>query len=143
MKAQIFSMDFAFALSIFFAILFLVMYFWVIIPTYSGYGLQKKTNTVVEYLLLNKLASNLYPRKDNFLNCSAITELNSQTYSSVKATLGSPYDFFVKFNNNSAVCSGASLNIGYNLTNKTYTTSIVRLVSLDNQTMQMVAMFYE
>lgn len=138
MKAQIFSLDIVFALAIFFIVIGLIMYFWFIMPTESpSFSVQDKANMVADNLITKKIGN------ENILECEKVTALASKNYNETRNELGCrEYELFVEFKNTTKVCNGNKLNIG-NSTNATYTASVVRIVYLDNQKMQMIVRLYD
>lgn len=138
MKGQLFSFDFIFSLFIFFGILGFVIYFWLTMPTYKEYGLQEAVNDAAVFLTIKKLGN------ENMLECKNVVEFSAKNYGDIKSEIGhAQYDVYVELKNTSAVCGGDNVNFGYNFTNKTYVSSVARIVSLDNEKMQMVVKLYE
>jgi len=138
MKGQLFSLDLFVALSIFFTVIAMVAYFWLIMPNTKQSDIQEKANIIAEFLAANKLGD------ENVLECSKITNLSLETDAQIiKNKLNvNPYDIFVEFKNTTAVCSGNKVNIGSSISS-TNIASVVKIVYLDGQKMQMIVRLYD
>lgn len=138
MKGQLFSMDLLISITIFFGVLILVLYFWFIVPTYPEYNLIEKANGIGDYLVLSKLGH------EAMLLCPSISELAAKNYSDIKDELNvGSYDVWVTFSNTTNMCDGNKTTIGEQFTNTTYAASIIRVVNVKDEKMQMRVMIYE
>jgi len=137
MRGQLFSIDLIVALSLFFAVIGIIAYIWLIIPDYSIYDVQEKANTVSSFLVSTKLG------EENVLECSEVTTLASKNYDTIKTELNTnPYDIWVEFKNTSAICNGDEINIGSELISSRVA-SVVRIVYVDGEKMQMIVRLYD
>jgi len=138
MKGQVFTLDLFVALSIFFTVIVMIAYFWLIMPNTRQSYIQEKANIVAEFLASNKLGD------ENILNCSKIINLSLESDPKIiKNGLNvNPYDIFVEFKNMTAVCSGNKINIGSSISSNSIA-SVVKIVYLDGQKMQMIVRLYD
>ena len=137
MKAQLFSIDLLVALTIFFTVIALVAYFWLVIPSTRSYDVQEKANLIAGFLVSKKLGD------ENVLECSKVTELASKDCSTIKSELNAnPYNISLEFKNTTATCNGNKININCT-SSSTFTASVVRVVYLNGQKMQMVVRLYD
>jgi hypothetical protein len=137
MKAQLFSIDLLVAITIFFTILGLISYFWIIGPNVQSYDMQEKANLVSGFLVSYKLGT------ENGLKCWKVVDLASKNYNETRTEINAyPYDIFIEFKNTSSICNGDQVNIGESK-DSSRIVSVVRLVYLDDQMMQMVVRLYE
>jgi len=138
MKGQLFSLDLFVALSIFFAVIAIVAYFWLVMPSTRPFDIQEKANIVAEFLTSTKLGD------ENVLDCSKITNLSLESSPQIiKNRLNvNPYDIFVEFKNTTVMCNGKKTNIGSPISS-TSIASVVKIVYVDGQRMQMIVRLYD
>lgn len=137
MKGQLFSIDFLAALTIFFAVIGLVAYIWLILPDYRIYDVQERANSVAEFLVTSKLG------EENVLECSKITDLASKDDETIKTELNAnPYDIWVEFKNTTSICNGEKVDVSSESTSARIA-SVVRIVYVDEEKMQMIVRLYD
>ena len=91
MRGQLFSLDLFVALSIFFAVIAMVAYFWLIMPSTRPFNIQEKANIVAEFLASTKLGD------ENILDCSKLYNIAFKNYDQLKTELNAnPYDIWVE-----------------------------------------------
>jgi len=134
MKGQAFSLDFFVALSIFLLTIVFIVY---ISGLNMGFKetINEKAGKISDFLAVKKLG------EENILDCGRILDVSSKGYDELRK-ISAPYDIYIEFKNTSAVCSGQDVNLGLQLNNNIQTSSVSRLVYLDNQLLQMVIRLY-
>jgi len=137
MKGQLFSIDLLVAVTIFFFVLGLAVYFWLIMPSVQTFDIQEKTNLISEYLVSYRLGT------ENVLDCWEVSNLSSNNYNDTKEELNvAPYDIYVEFKNTSNICDGNETSIGEPVS-ATKISSVARIVYLDEKIMQMIVRLYD
>ncbi len=124
MRGQIFSADFSVALFIFIALLSLA---WYAVSAASGGRSEplSEANKISDYVVGKRFGDG------NFLECSPLTAFAEKSYSEQKKEFGA--DFFVGFGNKTKVCDGKKINLGFNFTNRTDASSVVRIVLVESE----------
>ena len=137
MRGQLFSIDFMIGLALFLVVIAMVFVLGVIKPNMSSLSIQGRVNQITDFLVLNKLGT------ENILGCNKILNMSSQPYEVIRNETGaSPFNIYVEFKNNTNICSGNQTSIGMVVTNSTATTSVVRIVNVQGNKMQMVVKLY-
>jgi hypothetical protein len=137
MKGQLFSFDLMVSVVVFMFTIGVIGFIWFTLPMRPNLLIQEKANTVADYLVTSRLGD------ENFLGCDKIASLNLNDYSTIRKELGTgEFDLFVEFKNSSMVCAGNQINIGTEVINSNRAVSVVRIVKLDNQKMQMIVRLY-
>lgn len=141
MKAQLFSLDFLVATSIFILLIGVIIFVWFSIPSSRITELESKANSVSDYLVVKRLGN------ENLLSCPTISNLSNSSlynYSALKVELNAaPYDIWTQFLNKSVMCNGNLTNFGVYLNNSTHTASVVRIVLVGQEKMPMIVRLYE
>jgi hypothetical protein len=138
MKGQLFSIDFMISLSIFLLTLTLVFFLIIVKPGTTNTSIQTKANQIADFLVTTKLGT------ENILRCTKIVDLASQSYETIRNDTGAtPFDIYVKFVNSTNICSGSQTDIGSVPSVSTTIVSVVRIVNIDQNKMQMIVRLYD